>query len=86
MPSPILEYTMTIHRVGADPLRFKLRRSVDELRNVGSVIETGLAANYVGVVLDGKLMITPVQQIAEIEVDPAPKTLISHVINDAESV
>jgi hypothetical protein len=77
---------MTIHRVGADPLRLKLRRSVDELRNIGAAIETGLAANYLGVVLDRKLTIIPAYQIAGIEIEPAPNVLISHVITDAESV
>jgi len=84
MPSAIIEYTMTIHRVNAEPLRFKLKRSMDELRNVGAAIERGLAANYFGVILDGKLTITPAHQIAGIDVEPAPKALIAHVIDDAE--
>ena len=84
MPSPQLEYTMTIHRVDADPVRFKLRRSLDEMRNAGSAIESGLAANYIGVVIAGKLTIIPSHQIAGIEVEPAPTALIAHVIDDAE--
>ena len=51
MPTPQVEHTMTIHRVDADPLRFKLRRTADEIRNAGSAIENGLAANHLGVVL-----------------------------------
>ena len=38
MPSSHLEYTMTIHRIDADPLRFKLRRTADEIRNAGAAI------------------------------------------------
>jgi hypothetical protein len=84
MPSPQLEYTMTIHRVDADPLRFKLRRSLDEMRNAGAAIENGLASNYLGVVLEGKLIVVPSHQISGIEIDPAPNVLIAHVIKDVE--
>jgi len=86
MPMPQLEHTMTIHRVDADPLRFKLRRTADEIRNAGAAIENGLAANYLGVVLDGKLIVVPSHQIAGIEIDPAPKVLIAHVIANAEPI
>jgi len=84
MPTPELEHTMTIHRVDGDPLRFKLRRTADEIRNAGAAIEKGLAANYLGVVLEGKLIVVPAHQIAGIEIEPAPKVLIAHVIKDAE--
>ena len=84
MPTLQLEHTMTIHRVGGDPLRFKLRRTADDIRNAGAAIESGLAANYLGVVLEGKLIVVPAHQIAGIEIDPAPKVLIAHVIKDAE--
>jgi hypothetical protein len=82
MPSPQLQYTMTIHRVNGDPLRFNMVRSLDQLRNAGTVIENGLSASYLGVVLDGRLRIVPAHQIAEIEIDPAPNALIAHVIKD----
>jgi len=85
MPAPQIEYTMTIHRVNGEPLKFKLRRAVDQIRNAGTAIESGLAANYLGVVLDGKLVVIPSHQIARIEIDPAPNVLIAHVIKDAES-
>ena len=84
MPSPEVEYTMTIHRIHADPLRFKLRRTVDEIRNAGTAIENGLAAHYLGVVLDGRLVVVPARQIAGIEIEPAPNVLIAHVIKDVE--
>jgi hypothetical protein len=85
MPSPQLEYTMTIHRVDGDPLKFKMRRTVDEIRNAGAAIESGLAAHYLGVVLDGKLTVVPAHRIAGIEIDPAPNVLIAHVIKDVET-
>ncbi len=64
MHNPQLEYTVTVHRVDDNPLRFKLRLTVDEMRNAGAAIESGLAANYLGVVLDGKLIVVPARRIA----------------------
>jgi len=84
MPNPQLEYTMTIHRVDSDPLRFKMRRTVDEMRNAGAAIENGLSANYLGVVMEGKLIVVPSHQIAGIEIEPAPNVLVAHVIKDVE--
>ncbi len=86
MAVPQIEYKFTVHRVGNDPLRFKLCRTIDELRNAGERIERGLAANYFGVVLDDKLIIVPAHQVALIEIEPAPKALIAHVIRDAEPI
>ena len=84
MHNPQLEYTVTVHRVDDNPLRFKLRLTVDEMRNAGAAIESGLAANYLGVVLDRKLIVVPARRIAGIEMDPAPNVLVAHVIKDAE--
>jgi hypothetical protein len=86
MPTPQLEHTITIHRVDGDPLRFKLRRTIDEMRNAGATIENGLSANYLGVVLEGKLIVVPSRRISGIEIDPAPNVLIAHVIKDVEPV
>ena len=84
MPTPELEYEVTIHRVLGDPLRFKLRRTVDEMRNAGGAIENGLSANYLSVVAGGKPVVVPAHQIAGIEIEPAPSVLIARVIEDAE--
>jgi hypothetical protein len=84
MDSLPLEYIMTIHRVTGKPLRLKLRRTAEDVRNAGSAIENGMAGNYLGVVLGGKLTIIPAHQIVEIQIDPAPKTMIGHVIKHAE--
>ncbi len=86
MTTPQVEFQFTVHRVDADPLRFKVRRSIDELRNAGSNIEKGLAANYFGVVLNDKLLIVPAHRVAAIEIEPAPKALIAHVIRDVEAM
>ncbi len=84
MPDPTVEYSLTIHRVTGEPLRFKLRRTAEQIRNAGSAIENGLAANYLGVVRGSKLTIVPAHQIASVEIDPAPPVFIQHVIRDAE--
>jgi hypothetical protein len=86
MPAPKLDYTMTIRRVTGETMKLKLSCTIDDVRNAGAAIESGLAANYIGVVLDGKLVVIPSHQIAEITIDPAPNVLIAHVIKDAERV
>ena len=86
MPNTTNEYVLTIYRVTGEPLGFKLRRSPEQIREAGTAIEKGLAANYLGVVQDGKLVIIPSHQIASVVIDPAPKVLISHVIKDAERI
>ncbi len=78
------EFVVTIHRVTGDPLRFKIQRTAERLRSAGSMIEHSLKASYFGVELDGKLIIVPMSQIVSIEIDPAPQTMISHVLKDAE--
>ena len=85
-PKPTTEFTLTIYRTQGDPIRFKITRDVDELRNVGSAIEDGMSANYLGVELGGKLTIVPTHQITSIDIEPAPHTLIAHVIRDATAV
>jgi hypothetical protein len=83
MQSPTVEYNLTIHRVTGKPLRFKLPRTSEQIREAGSAIEKSLAANYIGVIQDNKLVIIPSHQIASVEIDPAPKVFIQHVIKDA---
>lgn len=78
------ETRMTIHRVGAEPIRIKAILSAERARNLASAIEKGMNANYLGIELDGKLIIIPAHQIACIELEPAPKALIAHVIKDAQ--
>ena len=80
------EFRMTIHLMQGDPVKFKVTRGINELRNVGSNLENGLQAKYVGVELDGKLIIIPSHNIRSVEIDPAPGALIAHVIRDAQPV
>jgi len=80
------EFTMTIHLIQGDPIRFKLIRTLAEMRNVGTHLESGLQARYFGVELKGKLTIVPFHNIRSIEIDPTPGVLVTHVLRDAKPV
>lgn len=84
MTNTYAELTVTIRRVSGEPLRFKIKRTAERMRSAGSMIEHALKAHYFGVELDGKLIIVPMSQIVGIEIAPAPKTMIAHVLKDAE--
>jgi hypothetical protein len=86
MSEPTKEFTVTIHLIKGDPIRFKLRPTVDQLRNFATNLEGGLQARYVGVELDGKLVIAPFHNVSSIEIDPAPSSIIMHVLRDVERV
>ena len=77
---------MTIHLMQGESVKFKLTRGMNELRNAGSSLESGLQAKYVGIELEGKLMIIPSHNVRLIEIEPAPQALIAHVISDAQPV
>jgi hypothetical protein len=85
MQSPS-EVTISIHLVSGDPVIFKIEATDERVRNAGSRIERSMNANYVGVELDGKLIIIPTNNIQKIEISPAPTALISHVVKDTKSV
>lgn len=80
------DITISIHLVSGDPVIFKIEATDDRVRNAGSRIERSMNANYVGIELDGKLIIIPMNNIQKIELSPAPTALISHVVKDAKSV
>ena len=80
------EITMTIHLLSGEPIVFKIDATEVRKRNAGSRIESGMNANYIGVELDGKLIIIPTNNIQKIEISPAPAAMISHVIKDAKLV
>ena len=80
------DVTISIHLVSGDPVIFKIEATDERVRNAGSRIERSMNANYVGVELDGKLIIIPTNNIQKIEISPAPAALISHLIKDAKSV
>ncbi|MBW2679833.1 MAG: hypothetical protein JRD01_03660 [Deltaproteobacteria bacterium] len=80
------DITFSVHLISGDPIVFKIDATQDRQRNAGARIEQGMNANYIGVELDGKLIIIPTNNIQKIEISPAPNTLISHVVKDAKSV
>ena len=80
------DITFSVHLISGDPIIFKIDATQDRQRNAGARIEKGMNANYIGVELDGKLIIIPTNNIQKIEISPAPTALISHVVKDAKSV
>jgi len=84
MNEPTKQFTITIHLIQGDPIRFKLRRTVAQMRNMGTNLERGLEARYLGVELNGKLVIVPFHNVRSIEIDPAPSGIIKYVLRDAE--
>ncbi len=86
MNEPTKEFTITIHLIQGDPIRFKLRRTAAQLRNVATNLEGGLQARYVGVELNGKLVIVPFHNVRSIDIDPAPGGIVQHVLRDAKPV
>jgi hypothetical protein len=80
------EITFSVHLISGDPIVFKIDATQDRQRNAGARIEQGMNANYIGVELDGKLIIIPTNNIQKIEISPAPTALISHVVKNAKSV
>ena len=75
-----VEVTCTIHLLTGEPIVFKIEGDEKRLRNAASRIESSMNSKYVGVELDGKLIIIPANNIQTIEFSPAPFGLMSHVI------
>ena len=79
------EITISIHLLSGDPIVFSIEADEDSQRNAGARIERSMAANYIGVELDGELVIIPTNNIQKIEIVPAPTGIISHVVKGAKS-
>jgi hypothetical protein len=79
------EVTFSVHLLSGEPIVFKIDATEDKHRNAGTRIERSMNANYVGIELDGKLIIIPTNNIQKIEISPAPAALISHVVKGAKS-
>jgi len=77
------EATIKVNLVHGGELEFVIERSEEELRNTGTDIEKSMKANYAGVELDNTLTLIPAHNIASVEISPAPRVLIQHVITDA---
>ena len=74
------EVSVKVNLVHGEQLKFSLERDEKELRNAGSNIENAMKSNYVGIELEDSLTLIPIQNIATIEISPAPQMLIQHVV------
>ncbi len=79
------EITISIHLLSGDPIVFNIEANEDRQRNAGTRIERSMNANYIGVELDGKLVIIPTNNIQKVEISPAPTAMISHVVKGTKS-
>ncbi len=78
------EATISIHLLSGDPIVFKIEANEDRQRNAGTKIERSMNANYIGVELDGKLVVIPTNNIQKVEISPAPAAMISNVVKGAK--
>ena len=74
------EITISIHLLSGDPIVFKIEANEDRQRNAGTRIESSMNANYIGVELDGKLVVIPTNNIQKVEISPATTGMISHLV------
>jgi hypothetical protein len=86
MKEPTKEFTITVHMIQGDPIRFKIKRTLAEMRNMATNLESVLQARYFGVHLNGKLVIVPFHNVRSVEIDPALSGLVTHILRDAEPV
>jgi len=80
------EVTINIHLISGDPIIFKIEANEERQRNAGSRIERSMNASYIGVELDEKLVIIPTNNIQKVEISPAPKAMIAHVVKGSKSI
>ena len=80
----LVEMTCTVHCVSGEAISFKIEADADRQRNAASRIESFMESKYFGVEMDGKLSLIPMHNIKSVEISPAPKSLVAHVIKDAK--
>jgi hypothetical protein len=85
MSSPT-EVTVKVNLVHGEQLTFTIERDEKQLRNAGNNIENGMKSNYLGVELEDCLTLIPMHNVATIEISPAPRMLIQHVVTGARRV
>ena len=79
MSSPT-EVSLKVNLIHGEQITFTVERDEKQLRNAGNNIENGMKSNYLGVELEDSLTLIPMHNIATIEVSPAPRVLIQHVV------
>ena len=85
MSSPT-EVSLKVNLVHGEQLTFTVERDEEQLRNAGTNIENGMKSNYLGVELEDCLTLIHMHNIATIEISPAPKVLIQHVVKVVRQV
>ena len=85
MSSPT-EVSLKVNLVHGEQLTFTVERDEEQLRNAGTNIENGMKSNYLGVELEDCLTLIPMHNIATIEISPAPKVFIQHVVKVVRQV
>ena len=79
------EVTISVHLHSGDPIVFKQDLTDEREVNAGTRIEQSMNAKFMGVELEGKLILIPTSSIQKVEISPAPKAMISHVVKGARS-
>jgi hypothetical protein len=80
------EFSISIELNDGQKMRYKARLGQEEAHNLGSRIENAFKANYLGLEMDGKLTIIPIQGVRKIEIEPAPKVLIAPLVRNAQPI
>jgi len=75
--------TLTVKLINGPPISFTVERSESERRNIAANIESALSSSYVGVELEGRLLIVPTHNIQFIVISPAPELMVKSVVRGA---
>lgn len=79
-----LEITCTVRRIQGDTISFKMNADAKRQRNLAAGIENVMQSNYLGLELDGDLILVPMHDIHTIEISPAPTVPVAYVVKDVE--
>ena len=77
---------MTIHLGSGTPFAVEIDADEARLRNLAGNVEKGMAANFLGVELEGTLHLFPLHAIRSVEIKPAPTAVIKNVVRDVRRV
>jgi hypothetical protein len=77
---------LTVRVADGDALTVETDADDTRLRNLAGNIEQAMSANFLGVELEGTLHLFPLHTIRAIEITPAPKAVIKHVVRDVRRV
>ncbi len=80
------EYTVTVHLIHGEPIKFKVTPNKAEMMAKKQDIEAALNRVTMGLEIDGKFMMIPYSNIKYIETDPSPPELPVFVLQRAVSI